>query len=326
MKFRNLCAASVRGAEQCQERGARDRSLPRASHHRRLDLVIRLRITPAGLLAEIAASSAALSATIGASCARPGIPPPGRSVVEKTVSFRAMKDGTREDYQLLEAAEREYARDLPARILAAMRALEYSLQGYQLTRLSHSLQAATRARADGAEDELVVAALLHDMCDELAPYSHAQVAAAILRPYVRPEVTWIVEQHGLMQTYYYAHHTGCDRNARERLRGHIWFDACASFCERWDQASFDPDYPGLPLAAFEPVVQRIFSREAYDTRYPNALAGGLTARSRSQVAVLPSRSVDRSRPSLERTASAGIGRDHRVAKCVGAGSPPCSAA
>jgi predicted HD phosphohydrolase len=190
--------------------------------------------------------------------------------MRKTVSFHAMKDGAREDYQILEAAERDYARGLPARILAAMRALEHSLQGYQLTRLSHSLQAATRARADGADDELVVAALLHDIGDELAPYNHAEVAAAILRPYVRPEVTWIVEQHGLMQTYYHAHHTGGDRSARERLGGHIWFDACASFCERWDQASFDPDYPNLPLAAFEPLVQRIFSREAYDPRYLRA--------------------------------------------------------
>jgi predicted HD phosphohydrolase len=187
--------------------------------------------------------------------------------MRKTVGFRAMKDGTRADYLLLDAAEREYARGLPARILAALGNLDHSLQGYQLSRLSHSLQAATRAQADGADEEMVVAALIHDIGDDLAPYNHAEVAAAILRPYVRPEVTWIVEQHGLMQTYYYAHHTGGDRNARERLRGHIWFDACADFCERWDQASFDPGYPSLPLAAFEPLVQRIFGREAHDPRY-----------------------------------------------------------
>ena len=92
------------------------------------------------------------------------------------------------------------------------------------------------------------------------------MAAGILRPYVRPEVTWIVEQHGLFQTYYYVHHLGGDRHARERLKGHRWYDACVAFCE-WDQASFDPDYPTRPLAHFEHLVRRIFSRAAHDPRY-----------------------------------------------------------
>jgi predicted HD phosphohydrolase len=81
-----------------------------------------------------------------------------------------------------------------------------------------------------------------------------------LRPYVRPEVTWIVAQHGVFQAYYYAHHTGGDRHARDALRGHQWFNACASFCERWDQASFDPDYDTLPLAHFESLLDEIFQQ------------------------------------------------------------------
>ena len=185
----------------------------------------------------------------------------------KLVSFRAMKDGTREDYELLDRSERDFAAGLPDRVLAAMRKLDHSLEGYPVSRLGHSLQCATRALADGADDELVVAALVHDLGDELSPYNHAELAAAILRPYVRPEVTWIVEQHGLFQTYYYVHHMGGDRNARERLRDHPWYGACAAFCERWDQSSFDPDYPTKPLEAFEPLVRRIFLREAYDPRY-----------------------------------------------------------
>ncbi|MBV9910967.1 MAG: hypothetical protein JOZ93_00245 [Sinobacteraceae bacterium] len=54
---------------------------------------------------------------------------------------------------------------------------------------------------------------------------------------------------------------------RDRYRGHQWYEACASFCHRWDQSSFDPDYPTLPLETFEPYVQRIFSRKAHDPRY-----------------------------------------------------------
>jgi predicted HD phosphohydrolase len=181
-----------------------------------------------------------------------------------TVNFRRMEEGTREDYELLDRAEREYVRALPDRLLAALRKLDQSLQGYRVTRLGHSLQTATRALRDGADDELIVAALIHDVGDDVAPYNHAEIAAGILRPYVRPEVTWIVEQHGLFQTYYYAHHYGRDRNAREKFRGHPWYQACRDFCANWDQCSFDPDYPAEPLSVFEPRLREIFSRPAHD--------------------------------------------------------------
>jgi predicted HD phosphohydrolase len=187
----------------------------------------------------------------------------------RIVSFHAMREGTREDYLLLDQSEKDYALGLAERVLGAVRKLDHSLEGYPVSRLTHSLQTATRALADGADEELVVAALLHDIGDELAPYNHAEVAAGILRPYVRPEVTWIVEQHGLFQTYYYAHHLGGDRHARERLKGHRWYGACAAFCERWDQASFDPRYPTRPLEDFEPAVRKIFSRPPHDPRYAN---------------------------------------------------------
>jgi predicted HD phosphohydrolase len=183
------------------------------------------------------------------------------------VSFRRMEDGTREDYLLLDKSERDYAVHLPDHVLQALRRLDHSLEGYPVSRLGHSLQAATRAHADGADKELLVAALIHDIGDELAPYNHAEIAAGILRPYVRAEVTWIVEQHGLVQSYYYAHHLGGDRNARDRLKGHPWYAACESFCARWDQSSFDPDYPTKPLEFFEPLVREIFSRPAHDPRY-----------------------------------------------------------
>jgi predicted HD phosphohydrolase len=186
---------------------------------------------------------------------------------KRMVSFRRMEDGTREDYLLLDESERDYAARLPDHLLEALRKLDHSLEGYPVSRLGHSLQAATRAYNDGADKELLVAALIHDIGDELAPYNHAEIAAGILRPYVRPEVTWIVEQHGVVQAYYYAHHLGGNRNARDRLKGHPWYAACESFCSRWDQSSFDPDYPTRPLEFFEPVVREIFTRQAHDPRY-----------------------------------------------------------
>jgi len=181
-----------------------------------------------------------------------------------------MQDGTREDYALLDRAERDYVRGLPDRLLAALARLDHSLLGYPVSRLGHSLQAATRALRAGADDELIVAALIHDIGDDLAPYNHSQIAAAIIRPYVRPEVTWIVEQHGLFQTYYFAHHSGGDRHARDKFRDHPWYQACKDFCADWDQCSFDPRYPTEPLSTFEPRLREIFSRPAHDARYLGA--------------------------------------------------------
>jgi len=190
-----------------------------------------------------------------------------------TVSFRRMQDGTREDYELLERHERAYLRELPNRIQGALAQLEHSLGGYPVSRLEHSLQAATRALRDGADEELIVAALIHDIGDELAPCNHSEIAAGILRPYVRPQVTWIIEQHGLFQSYYYAHHLGGNRNGRDRFLDHPWYEACRAFCADWDQCSFDPGYLSEPLAAFEPMVLRIFTRAPFDPRYVGERSG-----------------------------------------------------
>jgi predicted HD phosphohydrolase len=184
-----------------------------------------------------------------------------------TATFRQMKDGTREEYLLLERYEHDYIATLPERVVEAVVKLGTGLGGYAVSRLTHSLQAATRARRDGADIELVVAALIHDVGDELAPYNHAEVAAGLIRPYVRPEVTWIVEQHALFQSYYFNHHYGKDRHGRERFRGHRWFDACEAFCERWDQASFDPDYDADSLESFIPLVREVFLRPAFDPTF-----------------------------------------------------------
>lgn len=192
--------------------------------------------------------------------------------MSKTVSFLEMKDGTREDYLLLDQSERDFAIGLPGRIMDSLAKLDHSLDGYKVSRLEHSLQTATRAEADGADREMIAAALIHDIGDELAPYNHAEIAAGIIRPYVRAEVTWVIEQHGIFQMYYYAHHLGGDRNARDRFRDHPWYASCDRFCERWDQAAFDPDYATKPLAYWEPLVREIFGRKAHDPRYVKSAA------------------------------------------------------
>ena len=176
------------------------------------------------------------------------------------VSFSQMIDGTPADYELLAELEQDHVSTLPNRILKSLKGLADGLVGYKIDRLQHSLQSATRAEADGASLDWIVAALVHDIGDELAPMNHSEFAASLLRPYVSEEITWVIEKHGLFQSYYYAHHLGMDRNGRDRYRNHPHYDACVRFCERWDQASFDPDYPTKPLEYFAPMVHEVFSR------------------------------------------------------------------
>jgi predicted HD phosphohydrolase len=183
----------------------------------------------------------------------------------ETVKFRQMKDGTKEEYEFLTAHEIDHTKHTADRLMTALVDLDKSLSGYQITRLGHSLQSATRAWRDGADIDWVVAALLHDIGDIYAPYNHDEYAATILKPFIREQCTWVVQTHGDFQMLYYGHHLpGFDQHKRERHRGHPCFDDCADFCERWDQASFDPNYDTLPLAFFAPLVREVFARKPYD--------------------------------------------------------------
>jgi predicted HD phosphohydrolase len=182
-----------------------------------------------------------------------------------TVAFTQMKDGTREEYLLLQEAEHAYVSGTPDRLLRELASQEIDpMEGYKITRLGHALQSATRAEQEGADIDWIVAALLHDIGDGLAPRNHDRFAAEILRPYLREECTWVVEHHGAFQMVYYAHHYGHNQYERERYRDHPCYQTCVDFCERWDQSSFDPDYPTQTLDHFAPLVHEVFARKPYD--------------------------------------------------------------
>jgi predicted HD phosphohydrolase len=170
-----------------------------------------------------------------------------------------MVDGTQADYDLLAAHEAAHPDNMADRVLGWLRQMDTD-SPYRITRLGHSLQTATRAERDGADEETIVCALLHDIGDVLAPANHSQIAAALLAPWVSEKNHWIVRHHGVFQGYYYFHYYGEDRNARERYREHPYYEACAEFCARWDQASFDPDYATEPLEHFEPLVRELFAK------------------------------------------------------------------
>jgi predicted HD phosphohydrolase len=183
--------------------------------------------------------------------------------MDETVDFTRMDQGTYEEYQLLARKYEPLVSRLPDEIIAMLRRLEGDRLGYRVDRYQHSLQTATRAARDGADEETVVCALVHDIGDTLAPENHSELAAAAVRPYVSADNYWLIRHHGLFQGYYYFHHVGLDRMAREQYRGHPMFERTAAFCEKWDQTSFDPDYDTLPLAAFEPALRRIFTRTPF---------------------------------------------------------------
>ena len=173
-------------------------------------------------------------------------------------SFTAMRDATREDYQLIGRHSLAFFQGLPDRVLTHLKLLAGDTGGYAVDRLTHSLQSATRAQRDGRDEEYVVCALIHDIGDTLASANHSQLAATILDPFVSEKNRWIVEHHGIFQGYYFFHHLGLDRNLRDRFREHEWFRDCAEFCEKYDQNCFDPEYDTLPLEAFEEAVRKVF--------------------------------------------------------------------
>ena len=181
----------------------------------------------------------------------------------KKVNFTQMKNGSKEDYELLEKYEKNFERKTADRLLKYLASQTTTLEGYQITRLEHSLQAATRAYKNGDSEEMVVATLLHDIGDDLAPMNHSQYAASIIKPYVSEKTYWIILHHGLFQTYYSAHHLGGDRNARDKFKDHKYYQDTVDFCEKYDQSSFDPKYKSMSLDEFEPMMKKIFDRKPF---------------------------------------------------------------
>ena len=179
---------------------------------------------------------------------------------EPRAKFRAMTEGTQEDWAAIAGHFVPFAADVATRVLDHLKLLDGDYGGFPVDRLTHSLQTATRAHRDGRPETYVVMALLHDIGDTLGSYNHPDVGAAIVKPFVTEEEHWICANHGAFQGYYYFHYLGMDQNAREVFRGNKHFAACEEFCAKYDQAAFDPDYTNEPLDFFEPMVRRVMAK------------------------------------------------------------------
>jgi predicted HD phosphohydrolase len=174
--------------------------------------------------------------------------------------FRAMTEGDHGQWMEVARADAAFAQGLPTWLMANLNLLKGDCHGFAVDRLEHCLQTATRAHRAGRDEEYVACALIHDIGATLAPEDHAEFGAMILRPYISERNHWMMRHHGIFQGYYFFHFFGMDRDEREQFRGHPHFEYTAEFCHQFDQNAFDPDYPSMPLDAFEPILRRVLGR------------------------------------------------------------------
>jgi predicted HD phosphohydrolase len=177
-----------------------------------------------------------------------------------TPPLTRMDESTAEQWAVIGAETMEHQDRVADAVLDMLRSLASITDGFAVDQLTHCLQTATRAERAGADDEIVVASLCHDIGKAVSVPNHPMIAAAILKPYVRPEIYDVIRAHQDFQGKHYYHHFGGDPNAREQYRGEPWSELAAQFADEWDQLAFDPDYDTLPLEHFEPRVREVFAR------------------------------------------------------------------
>jgi predicted HD phosphohydrolase len=170
-----------------------------------------------------------------------------------------MDQGKVEEWMIIGDQVMKRQAGMPAIITGMLRQLEEQVDGFAIDQLQHGLQTATRAVRDRADDELIVAALCHDIGKVISVENHPAIAAEILRPYVSDETYEIVRTHQDFQGRHYYALMGRDPEERRRYEGMPWFQLACKFTDEWDQASFDPNYETLPLEHFQPMIERVFS-------------------------------------------------------------------
>ena len=175
-------------------------------------------------------------------------------------SFTRMDESTADQWAVIGRETMANQPRVAEEVLSMLRRLEAITDGFNANQLVHALQTATLAEQAGADEELVVAALCHDIGKLISVFNHPEIAAAILKPYVREDVYQAIRVHQDFQGRHYYHHFGGDVNARDQYLGEPYYELAARFADEWDQVAFDPDGPCEPLEHFEPMVRRVFAR------------------------------------------------------------------
>ena len=194
-----------------------------------------------------------------------------KSAEHAPVAHTTFRDLTAEEWVRLTAHGRaRIEREAGADAIAMFRAAKDAPKTlFGVNHYEHGLQSATRAFRAGEGEDVVVAALLHDLFEWLNPYNHDRMAGDLLRYVLSDELAWIVGNHGVFQLTFRTH-SAFDTKAAEKFRGHPHFESAIRFCERYDQNCFDPAYDSMPLEAFEPMVRRLFTAamQRFHARFP----------------------------------------------------------
>jgi predicted HD phosphohydrolase len=178
-------------------------------------------------------------------------------------TFTRMDESTAEQWGVIGTESYKNQGRVADRVLGMLGSLSDIVDGFATDQLTHCLQTATLAERAGADEEVVVAALCHDIGKAVSVPNHPRIAAEILRPYVRDEVYKMILVHQDFQGRHYYQHFGGDPNARENHRDTLTpqeFALAEKFADEWDQIAFDPDGPTEPLEHFEPLVRKIFGQ------------------------------------------------------------------
>lgn len=175
-------------------------------------------------------------------------------------SFTRMDESTAEQWAVIGAETMKNQPRVADQVLSMLRQLEAITDGFNTNQLVHALQTATFAEQAGADEELIVASLCHDIGKLISVFNHPEIAAAILKPYVREEVYDMVRVHQDFQGKHYYHHFGGDVDARDQYQDETFYELAARFADDWDQTAFDPDQEYYPLEHFEPMVREVFAR------------------------------------------------------------------
>ena len=179
-----------------------------------------------------------------------------------TQSFRRMDESTADQWAVIGTESFKNQGRVADRVLGMLESLGDITDGFAVDQLTHCLQTATRAERAGADDEVVIASLCHDIGKAISTPNHPAIAAAILRPYVRRPVYEMIRVHQDFQGRHYYQHFGGDPDAREQHRDGLTpeqFALAEKFADEWDQIAFDPNYDTLPLEHFEPKVRKVFA-------------------------------------------------------------------
>jgi len=174
--------------------------------------------------------------------------------------FTRMDESSREEWMHIGKETVALQPEVPKRILGMLRELKHIHGGFGVDQLHHALQTATMAKRANARDDVVLAALCHDIGKVISIPNHAAIAAEILRPYVGKDVYNVLRTHQEFQGRHYFQHFGASQTLRDKYRSEPWFALAEQFTDEWDQAAFDPGYEVLPLEEFEPLVNQYFGR------------------------------------------------------------------